>query len=35
MRLQHDQYAPERSTRRAIGKPALRPRLEAWPLQSL
>jgi len=35
MRLPHDQYAPERSTRRAIGKPALRPRLEAWPLQSL
>jgi hypothetical protein len=35
MRLPHVQYAPERSTRRAIGKPALRPRLEAWPLQSL
>lgn len=35
LRMPTDPYAAERSTRRTLTKPSLRPRPEAWPLQSL
>jgi hypothetical protein len=35
LRLPHDALAAERATRRAQAKPTQRPRLGAWPLQSL